>query len=277
MRMNILRLVSIVSICFCADAIATDISYPDFSNLAGLVLNGSAAQQSGTNLRLTPELTSQDASAWYGQPVKVTHGFSTSFTFTFTAGDGQTPADGLAFVLHNDPNGTAALGSAGGGLGAEELNNAVAVSFRSYPDARVRLNICSPLAIAYGTCAVAEAAPQNIMGSHSADILYSAGILYVSMDGTLLFSHAVDLTGPLALGPKGTAYVGFTAATGSLAQNNDVTSWSFTNAVPASPGSGGGTLDVITIVLLGVWFAFNVLNGKIETSSEMSDHARTHP
>lgn len=62
-----------------------------------------------------------------------------------------------------------------------------------------------------------------------------------------------------------------------LVLNNDVTSWSFTNGAPTSPGSGGGAFDVITFALLGVWFVFNVLNGKIEQSSGMNNHARMHP
>jgi uncharacterized repeat protein (TIGR01451 family) len=56
-----------------------------------------------------------------------------------------------------------------------------------------------------------------------------SGVLRVNLDGTDLFPNGVgvDLATLLSL-DDGTAWVGFTGATGDLIENNDILSWSFT-------------------------------------------------
>jgi len=58
--------------------------------------------------------------------------------------------------------------------------------------------------------------------------------LSVYIDSTLILQATVDIAKQLNLGSNGSAYVGFTAATGSQVQNNDIVSWSF-SSLPLAP------------------------------------------
>lgn len=58
--------------------------------------------------------------------------------------------------------------------------------------------------------------------------------LSVYFDSTLILQASVDLTKQLNLTSGNSAYIGFTAATGSLVENNDILSWSFSQW-PLSP------------------------------------------
>jgi hypothetical protein len=58
--------------------------------------------------------------------------------------------------------------------------------------------------------------------------------LSVYFDSTLILQTTVDLTKQLNLSGNGSAYLGFTSATGSLVENNDIVSWSFSQW-PLSP------------------------------------------
>ena len=95
-----------------------------------LTLNGSASSQNThQTLTLTPDAQNQAGSAIFNDKIDLTHDFNIAFSVYF--GPGQ-PADGLAFVLHNDPNGADALGNGGGGLGAMGLQNGLAIEFDTY-------------------------------------------------------------------------------------------------------------------------------------------------
>lgn len=58
--------------------------------------------------------------------------------------------------------------------------------------------------------------------------------LSVYFDSTLILQTTVDLTQQLNLTSGSSAYIGFTAATGTLVENNDIVSWSFSQW-PLSP------------------------------------------
>jgi hypothetical protein len=58
--------------------------------------------------------------------------------------------------------------------------------------------------------------------------------LSVYMDSTLILQATLNITTQLNLNGNGGAYIGFTAATGSHVENNDVLSWSF-SSLPLAP------------------------------------------
>lgn len=78
--------------------------------------NGTAMPSSGV-LQLTGSFGNQTGSAWAVTPQTVVNGFSTSFTFQFF-NPSPSPADGIAFLIQNAPNGLAAIGYTGGNGGA---------------------------------------------------------------------------------------------------------------------------------------------------------------
>jgi hypothetical protein len=86
------------------------IDYATFTDLAGLLLNGSATG-TGTALRLTDTVEAA-GSVWAKSQIDPKQSFSTSFRVSIPQwGHG----DGMAFVIQSQ--GPTALGSAGGGLG----------------------------------------------------------------------------------------------------------------------------------------------------------------
>ncbi|MGO9124489.1 MAG: choice-of-anchor D domain-containing protein [Terriglobales bacterium] len=62
----------------------------------------------------------------------------------------------------------------------------------------------------------------------------SCNNLSVYMDSTLILQATLNITTQLNLSASGGAYLGFTAATGSDVQNNDLVSWSF-SSLPLAP------------------------------------------
>ena len=58
--------------------------------------------------------------------------------------------------------------------------------------------------------------------------------LAVYLDSTLILQTTLNIATQLNLTGNGSAYLGFTAATGSLVQNNDIVSWSF-SSLPLAP------------------------------------------
>ena len=98
-------------------------------------------------LRLTPPRPHARGSAWHHLRRPVARGFEATFTFQLAAPTRRCAVhrdldfslalyercavrggDGLAFVVADDPNGTAALGAAGGGLGYAGLRRALVVN-----------------------------------------------------------------------------------------------------------------------------------------------------
>ncbi|WP_414462580.1 lectin-like domain-containing protein [Hyphomicrobium sp. DY-1] len=187
-----------------------------------VTVNGSAIAQPDAQhtLTLTPDAQFKAGSALFNDKVDLTHDFNIAFSIYFAPGQ---PADGMAFVLHNDPNGADAVGKFGGGLGALGLQNGLAIEFDTYrngapfndpaynhtnivdTDAGPGANLTKPTNIG------------NIVngGWHQVGVTWDADahLLRYWVDGKL----GGTLTGDIAtkyLGGQSTAYMGFTGATG---------------------------------------------------------------
>lgn len=93
--------------------------YTGFDNQAAFVTDGG-----GTVLRLTTDTVSQDAAGSAFSSNKVAIQNDTSFTAQFTFETSTNQPDGVAFILHNDPNGGNALGDGAPGLGYQDFENA---------------------------------------------------------------------------------------------------------------------------------------------------------
>ena len=91
--------------------------------------NGNAANNSspptvtGTGtaadmLNITDSVNGLSRSYFFNTPQPLTNGgWTASFTYNFSGATSATPADGVAFVIQNDPRGATAVGSGGGQLG----------------------------------------------------------------------------------------------------------------------------------------------------------------
>ena len=188
------------------------------------------------------------------------------------------PADGLVFVIQNDTDegeGVNALGGGGGAIGYSDnaptipgISHSLAVEFDTFDNAgpgpnndpdnnHVAIQSCGAGANSAdhgGPCFVAIAPSASLGGvtlwdgnPHTASISYASGRLHVSLDNIDLFPPgegnpsggvAFDIT-TLGL-DSGTAYVGFTAATGAFVENADLLSWTFTPQAQSAPVTAGG-------------------------------------
>jgi hypothetical protein len=254
---------------------ATVLSFPDFSNVSGLQLNGNAAQV-GNALRIVPSATFQSGSFFSTTAVTLASNvsFSTFFSFrisstagTFGDGDGAG-ADGLVFVVQTNSN---SVGGAGGGIGYQNISNSLGIEFDTYdngaglgdPDGNhVAINTGGILSPNLGAQPVANRLNDGNLWYAWVDYDGNTDNLEVRLGSTTtrpasaLLSANVDLTTVLG----GTnAFVGFTSATGSGFGNHDIVSWEFrddfspvTNPPTGQVPEGGRTLVTLSLGLLSL-------------------------
>ncbi|RUO98490.1 galactose oxidase-like domain-containing protein [Hyphomicrobium sp.] len=185
-----------------------------------MTLNGSATIRDAYHtLTLTPDSVGQTGGATFNDKIDLTHDFNIAFNIYM--GPGQ-PADGLAFVLHNDPSGANALGTGiSGSLGAIGIQNGLAIEFDTY-----RNSLQEP---AYNHTGIIDTdaggyqltSPTNIGnivdgGWHQVGVTWDsqAHTLRYWIDGTLSGTLAGDIVSQY-LGGQSTAFAGFTAAAGN--------------------------------------------------------------
>ena len=131
-------LVALAALLFSGTAWArTDVCYQGGLNLPNFKLNGSALLN-GTDLLVTPDQGNQIASAMYIPTFAATSDvhiqLKLQITTTVTEG-----ADGMTFVMHQDPRGASALGDAGGGIGygggTAKITPSIVVEMDTYKNA----------------------------------------------------------------------------------------------------------------------------------------------
>ncbi len=269
-----------------APVFAQSFGYATFAGATSLALNNSASiSATSGNLMLTQDATSQTGQVYETTPMLVVAGFDTSFQFKVTR-TGSNGADGMSFIVQNAPAGSAAVPSAGQGSdngygGNPGIANALVVELDMYTMTSAPYFDTGPNEVsihtmgnapinAYETSSIGNVlAPAPMMNDqqvHNVRILYVPGTITVWLDNmttpvlTTPYDFATGgnfVTGGAAVGglnlPSGTAYVGFTAATGGLSQAHEVLSWTFVStaaAVTCETGNiGAGTLPMPAQVL----------------------------
>jgi hypothetical protein len=232
---------SIATAAYAIQAGIPTINFPSgFSSTAGLSLQGTATvTQNLLQLTLASAAASR-ASVWFGTPVNI-GAFTTDFNFQLLS----AKADGLAFVMQNA--GVSALGPGGSGLGygasqpggAGGIGKSVAVKFDLYNNdgegtdsTGLYTNGASPTVPA--TDMTASAVKLNSSHVMHAHITYDGANLTLVLTDTIssqTFTQTWAVNIPSIVG-SGTAYVGFTAATGGLTMTTDILNWTL---------SAGGT------------------------------------
>ena len=109
---------------------ATDVCYEGGPLLPNFQLNGNA-QLNGTDLIVTPSIGTQRSSIMYLPKFSATNDFHIEEQIKISM-NGNGGADGMAFVMHNDPSGPSALGLSGGGIGYQNITNSVIVEFDTF-------------------------------------------------------------------------------------------------------------------------------------------------
>jgi Legume lectin domain/PKD domain len=206
-------------------------NYPNgFAPPTGLKLNGSAVV-AGTRLRLTDGGGWEGGSAFATTTVGVAT-FNTQFQFQLSAGAGA--ADGFAFVIQ--PLGTSLVGGYGSDLGYAGIPRSVAVTFDlggdggPGPDATgLSVNGASP-----GATTDLSGTGIDLHSGHvfAAAISYDGATLRVTITDTVTGASAsqnytVNIPGVVG---AGSAYVGFTAATGNHAATQDILNWTYSTS-----------------------------------------------
>ncbi len=90
---------------------------------------------------LTTATNSQKGCAW---DVNSTLDFSTAFSYDFAVNLGSSDggADGIAFVMQNDPDGVCACGDVGGAMGAANISNSLIIELDTYLNFEDRDDFC---------------------------------------------------------------------------------------------------------------------------------------
>jgi len=244
---------------------AAVISYPDFSSVAGLTLNGNAAQV-GNVLRLTPANYGESGSAFSTSTVSLASNasFSTFFQFRFTnpggACDGQgCGADGLVFVVQTVGNN---VGGAGGGIGYAGINNSVGIEFDTWNNGAGDNNSSNHIGVDVNGSVDSIVLAEVTEGDMNDGDIWNAWIDY---DGSTNLLEArlgrsavrptsaiLSLTRNLAsdLGTTN-AFVGFTSGTGAAYANHDVLSWTLEDRFAPIGGGGNSVPEPGSLLLLG--------------------------
>lgn len=123
------------SLCSSKAEARTDVCYQGGVNLPNFKLNGTA-KLNGTDLLVTPDLNNQLGSAMYIPTFAATSDIHIQLKLQITtSAGGGGGADGMAFVMHRDPRGAAALGDPGGAVGyggTAKITPSVAVEMDTY-------------------------------------------------------------------------------------------------------------------------------------------------
>lgn len=210
------------------------------NNGAGWVLNSGGVNVLITNntLTLTDGRTDERHSAFLTDPQYV-RAFDASWVYQDVGGGG---ADGVCFVVQNDPRGPYALGGGGGSLGYGDnpaITPSAAFQFNIYggnaastTSSGIGFRVNGAVGKPYSDSSPVNPASGNLI---AVTLHYDGTALAVTLKdtvtgGTFSTNYTADL--PTLLGTN-TAYVGFTGASGGVASKQLVSNFTFTSLLPA--------------------------------------------
>ena len=207
---------------------------------------GPQISNNNSTLTLTDDRTGEYGS-WFNNNTYSISSFTASFDYQATGQQNATWADGMAFVLQNDPRGSSALGTdfydnGGSGLGYTGISPSAAVEFNIYDGHTPGTNFAT------------NGSTGNYNSTLPVDFWDTGDTIQVvlSYNGSVLTETLTDLVngntfstsyGNVNLSEtldSETAYVGFTAGTGDSASTQTVSNFTFESDLPASWAGASG-------------------------------------
>ena len=223
---------------------------PDLVSVNGFGSNGTGwtTQTNATGsptvasdvLTITTASGGEARAAWFNTPVS-TGSFTASFTYTDVGGGG---ADGAAFVLQNDPQGTAAIGGSNGSFGYGGIAASVAYEISIWNGRTVGTNFVTdgttgtyntttPINVASG-----DAIKVTLVYDAAAETL-TEFLTDTKTGGVYTHTYTgIDLAATLG---GSTALLGFTGGTGGGASLQTIGSFSFTPGITLAGFGSDGT------------------------------------
>ena len=240
----------------------TLIEFDDFTDISQLTLNGNATQ-AGSALRLTPAEDIQTGSSFFNQPLAVdTHtSFETHFQFQLSGGtDGGA---GFTFMLQNNnqglDQGLFSLGDQGGaGLGYQDIAQSLAIEFdtaQNQDNNDIDNNHISILRDGDVSNALASIIAPFDLNSGSIlnawiDYDGDSDLLEVFLADALVKPETASLSLNIDLASVvgSQAFLGFSAATGGLVNNQDILNWEFASNYLLLPAPAASLVESETII-----------------------------
>jgi hypothetical protein len=249
-----------------ARAATQTVSFPDFSDLSPLTLNGSTAAinsggpvfYNGQNvLRLTNDY-GQSSSAFVTTAIPLVDAggfkasFSTAFQFQITTppntfGDGDGPgADGICFVVQTASN---TAGGGGGDIGYGGIQHSLGIEYDTFNNGPSLGDLDGNHVGIDLNGNIASVAVQNVPDRMNDGDLWNSWVDYngdtqllevrlaknsIVRPGAALMSYNIDLPGILG---QPNAFVGFTSGTGAGMGLHDIRSFEFTNTYKPITGN----------------------------------------
>jgi Legume lectin domain/IPT/TIG domain len=267
-----MRSILLPIVTLAATAAAQSFQYPSFASTSGLTLLGTTAQVSGAMRLTTVNGLNQTGLFWHNNRLPVASGFDTTFTFRITTPSATARAEGMAFIIQDDPLGTAAIGGSVWGIGygvngSTGIRNSIAVELDTYQDTTL-LGDTSANELTIHTrgslgnneneqYSIGRNTPSVLLSNgqvHTIRVVYVPGSLDVYVDNAA--TPAIHAAYDLAAGGRylnnavapglslstGTVLAGFSATTGganSLTETVEILSWSWTSTPLTDPCFAG--------------------------------------
>ena len=170
---------------------------------------------------VTPDAGLKAGGAMLEQRVDLSKAFA--ITFEINVGNNDAGADGMAFVLHNDPRGAEALGGAGGGFGAIGIANGLAIEFDTFQNVEIANDLANDHTNFFDTDNGAALSVAADLGNiedgawHTVTVTWDGTTLSYSVGGVTIGTLTEDIVATYLNGSQ-FAYLGFTGGTGGLTE-----------------------------------------------------------
>ena len=230
------------------------LNFVEINDLYNVV--GNASRISPTEVQLTPDANNQAGTIMSFNPISIADDFT--FTYEIFLGDETSPlggADGISFILHNDPAGSNAVGLAGGGIGATGIVDGIFVEFDTFNNSAFGAFNSDDIAgdhtqirdtdsgfndAAGAITAVTDLGQLEDSAWHNVSVSWDANTSTLSylIDGVAMASYTDANIANTRFGGSDQVYFGFSASTGGATNDQRIRDIAFTGTFGDTDGDG---------------------------------------